>query len=284
MQASIEQLLLDKNFSPVAIELWSNFVQHVLAMYWAAIDELLLPDRWEEFKNKKGALGTEKKLGGRVIKIPTEDGITTEIGGITNELFKALPLGHFLRENSVKFEFEVPVNGDRRAGRHSKKIDLRAIAMFSGAPSIAIEAKPIRTTSDIEKRYLGQEGIGCFFTDDSPYTTGKLGGMFAYTINATKDSMMESIDIAVRNYAPNKSNTGNIKVNDVKILWSHHDRGQYKLPSITILHLERVFPVHVLPATPKVDKQKSLAKTKTSKLAQSEKNSAVPSKMKKTIN
>ncbi len=281
MQASLEQLLLDKKFPPVAIELWSNFVQHVLTMYWKAIDELLTPARWEEFKQAKGALGTEKKHKGQMVRIPTEDGITAAIGGLTNELYKALPIEHFLRVNSVKFEIEVPVYSNKRTGRHSKRIDLRAVAMSVNAPSIAIEAKPILSANDIEKRYLGEEGIGCFFTDDSPYTTGKLGGMFAYTINSTKNSMMGSIDSAVKKYKPNAESIGNVKVNNVDILWSHHDRAKHKLQPITILHLERIFPEDILPTCSESIPQNVGAKAKIPKAIRTKRNFNISPRVKK---
>jgi hypothetical protein len=234
-----------RGFPALKAQVWSEFVHHVLSLYWEATDQLLEPQNWAEFKEKLGALGKAKVKNAQTVQFPIEDAITSEIGYRAELLRKCLPPGHFLRRHEVSFAYEALVYSEERAGRHSKKVDFRVFSSLNKtAPEIAIEAKPITTTADIASRYLAAEGLGCFFKMDSPYTKGPLGAMLAYTMNSAGESMLNEISKAL--------SLGDLKPLSVdRVLassagdvdCSYHDRSIYKLDPISIFHLERNFPI-----------------------------------------
>lgn len=254
-KATLKTLLREHGFSSINAELWSEFVRQVIAIYSQAVDQLLTPERWEEFKQKRGALGVLKKRKKKPsTQAPLEDAITSEIGQLADELRKNLAPEHFLRKHDVHFGYETLIPSKTRAGRHSKKADFRVASTFPNAPELVIEAKPLMSESDIEKKYLAQEGIGCFFTKDSPYTKGPLGAMFAYTINNDNASMQELILKGLGNCQPAALSIKRVSVSSKDIIdCSHHDRSAWGLIPISILHLERIFPVDVHEASEKED-------------------------------
>ena len=181
----LHEHLLRLGFNPVKAQLWSEFLKHVLAIFRTAEAELRRPDNWDEFKKRRGALGKRyvRRRQKVTIRYPNEDAITTELGHIVQTLRRRLPHGHFLRANEVEFHVERPVRSASRAGRHSRKVDFFIFAASGiSAPELAVEAKSVRTHSDITKRYLGNEGIGCFLESDSPYSRAPIGSMLAYSL------------------------------------------------------------------------------------------------------
>lgn len=50
-----------------------------------------------------------------------------------------------------------------------------------------LEAKGLKTPSDLSSKYLGKDGIGCFLERSPPYTRDIVGGMlgYAYSKHAT---------------------------------------------------------------------------------------------------
>lgn len=240
----LKGLLRLKGFSHPKARVWAEFVHQVLSIYWQAADQLIQPINWAQFIQKDGAMGKPKRRGSNlVIRYPNEDAITAEIGLLADKLFKTLPADHFLRLHSVKLVYEKYIPSKKRTGRYSKKVDFHAISQYPNAPEIAMEAKPIRKQSDISKQYLGISGMGCFLTDDSPYTTGPLAAMLAYSINSQSRRMQDDILTALQAYQPAP------KIHRVTLQCaglvdcSSHDRTKWKLDPVTILHLERAFPL-----------------------------------------
>ncbi|MGH6814930.1 MAG: hypothetical protein ACREC6_04440, partial [Hyphomicrobiaceae bacterium] len=155
-----------------------------------------------------------------------------------------LPLEHFLRLNEVQFYVEYPVHSESHAGRHSRKVDF-FVRSVSGddAPEFAIEAKPLVGETDIRRRYIAEEGIGCFLTPYSPYTYHPLAGMLAYTIDGTKRSWCKEVRAAVGAYAPAAIQLEDVVVagESEPLLCSRHERSALRLDPIAILHLEMIF-------------------------------------------
>ncbi|KAB2318984.1 hypothetical protein F8A86_11555 [Betaproteobacteria bacterium SCN1] len=243
---NIKALLKQRGFSAPKAQIWSEFLRHVLQLYWQAAEQLVEPANWAGFKQKAGAMGKPKRgRAGTVIRIPTEDAITSEIGHRAEELRKALPSNHFLRQHDVCFSFESPVKSDKRAGRHSKKVDFRVCSLeHPGAPELTIEAKPLTSQRDIQTKYLAADGMGCFFSHDSAYSTGPLGAMLAYSINNDGSTMQEAILAALQQYQPKPLHIHRISIPGTGLVdCSHHDRAAWKMDPITILHLELNFPV-----------------------------------------
>lgn len=227
--------------------LWAQFIMHVVELLNKASDELQVPANWEHFKGKTGALGKAKKKvkKGIVEAIPNEDAITSELHKYIQNARCDLPNDHFLRLHEVSFQAEAPVKSNIKAGRHLRKVDFH-IYSSSGlnSPEVSIEAKPLLKLKDIRNRYLGEEGIGCFLNLE-PYTTGPLGGMFAYTINNEKTSLYEEINTAISEFEPKILSLDKVSLsksckNELMSV-SKHERSELGLGPILVLHLERIF-------------------------------------------
>lgn len=248
----LRELLEGYGFTPVKAELWAEFVIHVTAILRSAAARLREPENWESFKLKRGALGASKRRARRKVveRVPIEDAITSELAHIVRHLRRTVPKGHFLRLNEVEFHVEDLVPSPSRAGRHSRKIDFLVYSATGiDEPELAIEAKPIVAQSDIAGRYLAEEGIGCFFTTDSPYTRAPLGAMLAYTLNQGGRSWGTEIRAAVSAYVPPALTVEEARISGEAGLTtiSRHERRALGLEPIAILHLEMLFAPEVLP-------------------------------------
>lgn len=243
----IKTLLQQRGFSRPKAQIWAEFAHQVVQLYWKAADQLIDPDNWAEFRKKAGAMGKPKRgRNGVTTQIPVEDAITSEIGHRADKLRQALPPGHFLRRHEVQFAFEALVPSNRRAGRHSKKVDFIARSLKFNAPEIAIEAKPITCQGDIKAKYLAADGMGCFFVIDSAYTEGPLGAMLAYTINPEGSSMQAHVLAVLKTHQPEPIHIHRVNIPCAgSVDCSSHDRSNWNLEEITILHLERTFPPYV---------------------------------------
>jgi hypothetical protein len=245
-QPALFDLLIDAGFSEVKAELWSRFVEATVQILDEAGDILRQPDAWLAYIAKRGAISTPKRKGKtKVERVPIEDGITAELGHIARRLRRAVGLDDFLRQQEVVFETEYLVESSNRTGRYSRKVDFFVYSQLgSNAPQFALEAKPLRSVADIGGRYLAEEGIGCFFTTDSVYTTQPIAGMIAYTTNEGSvshlDDIMSEIEgldrqVPVKRFA--------IPPKPIVLLLSGHDRIALSLPSIAIVHFEMLFPL-----------------------------------------
>jgi hypothetical protein len=153
--------------------------------------------------------------------------------------------------NEVEFHDEYLVASSVRAGRHSRKIDfLICAATGIDEPELPIEAKPLVAEVDITRRYLAEEGIGCFFTTDSPYTRGPLGAMLAYTLNGDGRSWRAEIQAAINAYVPPVLRVADALIHRASepITFSRHARLALELDPIAILHLEMLFEPEETPA------------------------------------
>lgn len=184
-------------------------------------------------------------------RVPIEDALTAELGQITRHLRAALPSGHFLRLNEVAFETEHLLESETRTGRHSRKVDFFIYAQAGrAAPELAIEAKPILGAADVRGRYLAEEGIGCFFSTDTPYTQQALAGMLAYTVNIAGQSHRTEIRAAVSALAPVPLSLHDISLSAFgtdAVLCSRHERSALSLDPVAIVHLEMLFQPETTP-------------------------------------
>lgn len=245
-EIELRELFRQHGFTPVKAELWSEFIEHVLKVLRSAAKELSDPENWAAFKKKRGALGKPRARRRRDIaeRIPIEDAITSELAHFIRHIRRKLPSGHFLRLNEVEFHVEDLVHSETRSGRHSRKVDFFVYAASgTDGPEFAIEAKPLLGQADIVGRYLAEEGMGCFFTSDSPYTRRPLAGMLAYSINGDRRSWRTEVRASLSAYVP-----AVIQLNDVRVagetdplICSRHERSSLSLGPIAILHLEMLF-------------------------------------------
>ena len=245
--SSLKKMFLRQGFTPAKAELWARFVQHSLGILHIAADTLLQKGHWASFKSKRGAFGKARPIKGASAtkRIPMEDAITSELMAISTKLRVSAPKQHFLHEHEVSFTPEALVFCDSRAGRHSRKSDMLIQSLTNAdAPELRIEAKPITRISDIKKRYLGNDGLGCFLTTDSPYTKGALGAMLAYTISESQQSIENEVNDALASFKPSPLQVVNVTIDDFSksVTASSHARIALELSPITILHLELIFP------------------------------------------
>lgn len=142
---------------------------------------------------------------------------------------------------------EYLVESSNRTGRYSRKVDFFIYSQVGpNAPQFALEAKPLRSITDIEGRYLAEEGIGCFFTTDSVYTTQPVAGMIAYTTNEGSVSHRLDIKSAIEELKPKPQvDSFEIRPKPIHLLLSHHDRVALSLSSIAIVHFEMMFPIEI---------------------------------------
>ena len=242
----LNRLLRVHGFSRIEAELTSNFIRHVLEIFRSAAAELLKTENWEKFKRKRGALSKPRRTKNKKIKkFLIEDAITTELEPFLHHFRRKVPKDHFLNNNQVAFQADPFVSSETRAGRHSKRADFRVYTQARRNPTeIVIEAKPLVKEKDINNRYLGKDGIGCFFMMDSPYTRGPLGGMLAYTINDCGRSWRAEVREAVNKYKPRPLHVASAAIvgEPNPITFSRHKRKALKLKPITFLHFEMIFP------------------------------------------
>lgn len=244
--SDLQQYLRELGFGAIRAELWAEFVEHVLAVFRDACDLLQQDDNWRAFTQKRGALSRPRKSRRTQAdeSRPLEDALTSELAHFMRRIRRGAPQGHFLRLHEVTFQAEDLVSSTDRAGRHSKRIDFFVYcASGPDEPELAIEAKPLHSISDINNRYLAQEGIGCFFSADSPYSSGPLGGMLAYTVNAEKKSWRVEIRAAVVAYTPSPLSVDDLAVkgHPEVLTWSRHSRSDIGLDAIAMLHFEMIF-------------------------------------------
>ena len=244
---SLEAYFKGNGFPAIKAILWAQFVIHVIEILNKATDDLKKPANWNNFKGKTGALGKAKKKvkKGIIEAIPNEDAITSELHQYIQEARCDLPSDHFLRLHEVSFQAETQVKSDTKAGRHLRQVDFHIYSSSSrNGPEISIEAKPLSKPKDINTRYLGEEGIGCFLNLE-PYTTGPIGGMFAYTINNNKASLYEAIDLAISEFEPKVLSLDKVclrESHDYELIsLSKHERPKLGLDPIIVLHLEKIF-------------------------------------------
>lgn len=255
-QPSLFDLLITAGFSEVKAELWSRFVEATIRILDGAGDRLRQPDAWFAYTAKRGAISTPKRKGKtKIERVPIEDGITAELGHIARRLRLAVGLNDFLRQQEVVFETEYLIESTNRTGRYSRKVDFFIYSQVGpDSPELALEAKPLRSIKDIEGRYLAEEGIGCFFTADSVYTTQPLAGMIAYTTNEGSTSHLNDIKSALEGISPPPPvSQFEMPPKLIVLLLSHHDRDALGLPPVAILHFEMIFPIEQKDSPPEAE-------------------------------
>jgi hypothetical protein len=247
----LSDLLLGYGFTEVKAELWARFIEAALSVLNEAADELRSPVAWAAFGQKRGALGAPRTRRRQKVveRAPIEDALTAELGHIARRIRAALPAGHFLRLHEVAFEAEHLIESATRTGRHSRKVDFLIYAQAGlDPPELAIEAKPLLTPHDIVNRYLGEEGIGCFFTADSTYSTHPVAAMLAYTVDAAGRGFGSDIRSAVAGYTPQPLSLDDaLLTTGVAVVCSRHDRAHLALEPVAIMHFELIFQPETMP-------------------------------------
>ena len=205
---------------------------------------------WAEFCKKDGALrkvGKPKKGGTSkpVRAHPHENAVTYELADHVDDYLKALPAGHEFRE--VNFRCERPKRSRKLAGSKQKRVDLQYEARVSGGPEFVIEAKPLFSKSDIDKKYLGDPGLGRFLREEEPFTDASLAALMGYVIQTELTEWADRLKLAV---TKDKRCETTVVVSPVtwrEDLWSTRHTRASQVQPIWMLHLLVTYPDAVHP-------------------------------------
>ncbi len=167
-ETSLNIWLIDRGYTPQQAELWCDFISDSFELIDDGHTLLCTPDEWSSF------------LAGCHTEEPTEPEITSGLGDRMKRLQFDAQMGS--NRDKLQVGYEVATIGDQSHGIRKSKADFEIRKKFEAgyAASFIIEAKPLRTPADMNNRYLGVEGIGCFLERDPPYSRDIIVGMMGY--------------------------------------------------------------------------------------------------------
>ncbi|NTF34129.1 hypothetical protein [Rhizobium skierniewicense] len=167
---SLEAWLIDRGLTAQEAAVWSDFVIDALELVDEAYALLLTPAEWASFIAGCHAL-------------PTEPDLTSGLGDRMKRLW--VDASFDSRRDRVIVAYEVPTPGDEKHGKHKSKADFRFERKFEAGycAAFVVEAKSLRTKTDLTSRYLGSDGIGCFTHRAPPYSTAVMAGMLGYAMS-----------------------------------------------------------------------------------------------------
>lgn len=204
-------------------DLWAEFIADALDLIEDG--HLLLRDasEWSSF-----ILGCKKQ-------IPTEPEITSGLGDRMRRLRNEAPLD--TNRDRIQVNYESPTPGDERHGNRKSKADFRFERKFDAGfvAEFVVEAKPLRTSSDVKGRYLAGEGIGCFLERSPPYTREFAAGMLGYAFTQHSNWIPE-LETSLSSDA-SATRSGHIEVaNGRSSFVSDHSRTSLQLVPVTMVH------------------------------------------------
>ncbi|HEX7965228.1 MAG TPA: hypothetical protein VF651_05880 [Gammaproteobacteria bacterium] len=180
--------LISRGLAPDEAQLWLQLCTISIRYIHGA--EGLLKDGWQEFLAKieaqrvaakdKAKRTTRKRAPKGVAKarLPEETDITVELYHHMDVVRGRSELTDGLRQIEPKCDDPIPA--PTRTGKYSRKPDLTFIHMAT-REKVVFEAKRLLDGSSIQA-YRGLEGMGCFSSTDSPYSTGPIVGMLGYVL------------------------------------------------------------------------------------------------------
>lgn len=243
MAPPLRAFLEKQSLSPIQAKLWAHFVDTAFMALRRAHSMLTEADNWSAFQSKAGALAKRKMAGSAV---PTEHGLTSELGDFLDVLRKSSGPDDSMRVLEMTFQVERPIRSSTRAGNHRRRADIVVGSNLSDtAPELAIEAKLLLDDDDIQGKYLSGDGLGCFLTTDSPYTRAFLGAMLAYVVSQNELLWRDKIQKALE-APPSVAEVCEhllVEGEQVPTLCSRMPRAESGLCSILILHIMMRFDI-----------------------------------------
>lgn len=172
---SLSAWLTARGLTPQEADLWGDFIGDALDLLEEGHALLRMDEEWAAF------------MGGCHGPSPTEPEITSGLGDRMKRLRDAAPLDS--DRDRLQVSYEAPTPGDHAHGIRKSKADFRFDRKFEAGNAVAfvVEAKPLKTNSDMTSRYLGGEGLGCFTERTPPYSTHVAAGMVGYIKAAAPD-------------------------------------------------------------------------------------------------
>ena len=165
---SLYSWLVTQNLTPQQADLWSDFIGDAFELIDEGYALHCSAQEWSSF------------ISGCHADHATEPEITSGLGDRMRRLQEIAPIDSSRDRLTVGYEVATP--GDHSHGIRKSKADFRFDRKFEAGylASFVLEAKPLRTPADMNSRYLGDEGIGCFLERDPPYSTDIIVGMIGY--------------------------------------------------------------------------------------------------------
>lgn len=248
MTTALETFLLEHGIHEDDVPLLAQFI-HVVHDALRAAEQMLTSEKhWNEYRILSGAFRKPKKAKkGHPTPpcLPHEEGITDALGQCLTYIRKSAPAGHPLRNLDIQFSMEGKLPSPFVIGKLARRTDIKAESFLSeDSPSIVFESKVVDCNDDICKRYLGEEGLGCYTGPSQPYTLGPVGGLIAYTVKDTaidwrariEGSMAGPPSLAISQHAVSIGSAGE------EMLWSRIDRGKAAIDSpIAMAHMVMKF-------------------------------------------
>lgn len=204
-------------------DLWGEFIAGALELLDDGHSLLRTPDEWVSFL--KGCHGPQ----------PTEPEITSGLGDRMRRLRNESALES--KRDRLQVSYESPTPGDERHGIRKSKADFRFEKKFDAGVAVAfvVEAKPLRVPSDVTRRYMAEEGMGCFIDRQPPYSRDLAAGMVGYALGKEQD-WLETLDTYLTT-ADASSRKAKVHVTPKRVaLVSDHPRSALGLIPVTVIH------------------------------------------------
>ncbi|MFC1672738.1 hypothetical protein ACFL12_01175 [Pseudomonadota bacterium] len=227
--SALDDHLVNTGMGRDAALIWGSFLGVWDRLLTKAHGELISEPMWSEFKEP-------------ITSRPHENDLTVGLYHRMVDLIDSADIDDPIRDYVIKTEDPVP---DRnRRGSKSRRADFKVERRYPGVSSnhLAVEAKRILVKNDITTKYLGEEGLGCFLTKDSPYCSGPVGILLAYTFDATAE-LTEEIITSITNASQDDEIGLRLELKDhAYIALCKHNRKSLSLPPIVLMHSSLAFP------------------------------------------
>jgi hypothetical protein len=231
-EAGLIEHLGQRGLTPLQAHRWLAFVMVALDIIREAAGTVAQPAEWQKLI---------AKACGRNIEEPD---ITTELYVRMKQLQESSTIDSARRD--LHINCEDPVDSPNRAGKAARAADfVLSTLRYQSALRFVLEAKLLRKHADIKTNYLGPEGLGCFTTPDSTYTTHLMAGMLGYTRNLTKAEWLSHLRQAISEHDPKiVTGHGNIRIpiDGDEYIYCDVDRTNLNLQSLFLLHAILSFP------------------------------------------
>jgi hypothetical protein len=221
---SLEEWLVGRGLTQQEADLWAEFIADTLDLIDDGHALLRESSEWRSF------------LGGCAKSVPTEPEITSGLGDRMRRLRNKAPIDS--SRDRIQVSYESPTPGDELHGIRKSKADFRFEKKFEAgfAAEFVVEAKPLRVASDIARRYMAADGLGCFLDRFPPYSREFAVGMlgYAFTQPSTWDLTLAA---SLSSGSTSATRSGHIQMaRGRSALVSDHPRTTLRLDPVTVLH------------------------------------------------
>jgi hypothetical protein len=187
-----------------ALEIWSTFVTGVVRAIDRAGHSLAQPTVHAVHAGKAGWwLNRERRnLAGELVRVPSEDAITSALVAQLEDLRRSSGPGDPLFDLNIVFASQQPRRTQTRTGSLELTTDIRAHVPDNETLDLRIEAKVLFDEGDLSRQYLTHRGLLRFADDANPYSDTIVGAMLGYAVCPHPDGWSETIGAALATVGP----------------------------------------------------------------------------------